>query len=279
MTDLIRLGHGLHRPAETVAELRDRIAAYLDVLPPGTVVGGLTAARLHGLWLPAPARDEPLEFVLTRPRSRAHELARCRRAEIVTRRRALRSDEVELTDRFPIVSVARTWVDLCESLSLPDVVAAGDFALRGLVTAQQLSDAVRAARHRRGVMRARDALPLLNARSRSRGESHLRCAVVLGGLPCPEVNRPIHTYAGEWLAEPDLIYRNARLVLEYNGRDHAEVNRMRKDITREIDVDINGWKVVVFGPSQVFGHPYRIAPYVRGILDERDPGWPRRLAG
>ena len=39
---------------------------------------------------------------------------------------------------------------------------------------------------------------------------------------------------------------------------------MRKDISREIDVDGNDWKMVVFGPSQVFGHPYRIDPYVRG---------------
>jgi hypothetical protein len=274
--NFVRLGHGLLRPAHTVADVRDRIAAYLDVLPPGTVVGGITAARLHELWLAPASAAERLQFVVTRPQTRAQELARCRRSEIHTRRRAVLTDEIEVVDGLPVLSPARTWVDLCECLGLEDVVAAGDSALRRAVSDAELAEAVRRARHRRGVRRAREALELMDARSRSRGETHLRCALVLGGLPLPEVNRPIYTVDGEWLAEPDLIYRRARLALEFNGRDHADVARMRRDITREIDVDIADWKMVVFGPSQVFGHPYRIAPYVRALLDQRDPGWWRR---
>ncbi|HEY2298102.1 MAG TPA: hypothetical protein VGH43_10275 [Jatrophihabitans sp.] len=90
---------------------------------------------------------------------------------------------------------------------------------------------------------------------------------------------PIYTDDGEWLAEPDLHYKAARLALEYNGSDHSGVRRMRRDITREIDIDWNDWKVVVFGPNEVFRFPWRIAPYVRGQLQARDPGWWRRQAG
>jgi hypothetical protein len=276
MTELVRLAHGVHRPASTIEETADRIRAYLDVLPPGTVVGGITAARLHGLWLPLPEPDERLEFVLTRPDTKARALARCRRDEIATRRRATKPDEITIVDGLPVLSVARTWVDLAERSSLPDVVAAGDCALRGLARAADLDQALRRACHRRGVLRARAAFDLLDPRSRSRGESHLRCALVLGGLPWPQVNMPIYTDYGEWLAEPDLTYLAARLALEYNGREHADIIRSRKDITREIDIDQNHWKVVVFGPSQVFMHPHRVAPYVRAMLDERDPGWSRR---
>ncbi len=188
----------------------------------------------------------------------------------------MRRDEIDVIDGIPVLSVARTWVDLAERLSLEDVVAAGDGILRGQASVPDLEQALRRARRRRGVRKARAAFDLLDPRSRSRGESHLRCALVLGGLPWPEVNVPIYTEHGEWLAEPDLTYLCARLALEYNGREHAEVGRTRRDMTREIDIDQNKWKVVVFGPSEVFGHPYRIAPYVRAMLDERDPGWARR---
>jgi very-short-patch-repair endonuclease len=129
---------------------------------------------------------------------------------------------------------------------------------------------VRRARGRRGVVRARAALPLLNARSRSRSESHLRYALVSSGLPEPKVNMPIYSHVGEWLAEPDLSYEEARLALEYNGADHAEVKRMRRDITREIDVvRRGGWRVEVFGPAEVFGRPDQTAAYVREIYRER----------
>jgi hypothetical protein len=130
-------------------------------------------------------------------------------------RRALSRDEIIVTDRFQITSAARTWVDLAEILSIEDLVTAGDSALRGLVTKDELADAISRARHRRGVLRARDALTLLDARSRSRPESHLRCGLVRAGLPWPEVNVSIFTDNGEWLAEPDLLYRKARLALEY----------------------------------------------------------------
>jgi hypothetical protein len=279
MDDFVRLGHGLHRPAQTVEDLCDRICAYLDVLPAGTVVGGITAARLHNMWLPQPGPDERIEFILTRPGAHARELPGCRREEITTRRRALRNDEVVVTDRFPLLSPARTWVDLCEVLRLEDAVSAADSVLRGPVRREELEDAIQHARRRRGVIRARQALTLVDPRSRSRGETHLRCALVLGGLPWPEVNVAIYTEHGEWLAEPDLVYREARLALEYNGSDHGGVIRMRKDITRVLDVDRNDWKIVVFGPNEVFIHPYRIAPYVRGLLGRRDPHWRRSLAG
>ena len=302
MPELVRLSRGLYRPEDQVGDLADRAAAFLDALPVRTVVGGITAARLHGLWLPGALDTEAIEFVQTRGEVAPRRLGGSRRREIRTRRRSLRPDEIVVLDGLPVTSPARTWIDLAETLSLEDLVAAGDSALRrpgsgadadadrgadadadrdaDIATAcyAELDAAVRAAFHRRGVLRARQALTLLDRRSRSRPESHLRLAVVLGGLPWPEVNEDIHTDIGEWLAQPDLHFKRARLALEYNGSDHADVKRMRSDITREIDVDQHGWKVVVFGPAEVFGRAYRIAPYVRHLLDTRDPGWARHRA-
>ena len=175
-----------------------------------------------------------------------------------------------LLDGLPVTSVARTWLDLAEQLALPDLIAAGDCALRCGVTPEGLLDVLSRARHRRGVVKARAALPLLNGRSRSRPESHLRYALVSAGLPTPEVNVAIYSERGEWLAEPDLHYQDARLALEYNGADHAGLARMRRDITRDIDVEQRGgWRIVSFGPAQVFTRPEQTATFVRELRHEQ----------
>src|SRR4051812_26847348 len=105
MPNLERLGHGLHRPAEAVAMWTDRCAAYLDALPPHTALGGLTAARLHGLWVPAAAGDERLEFALSRPSAAARQLAHTERSEVHVRRRRLRPHDIVEVDGLPVLAV------------------------------------------------------------------------------------------------------------------------------------------------------------------------------
>jgi hypothetical protein len=177
---------------------------------------------------------------------------------------------VEFVNGILTTTAARTWVDLAERFRMPDLVALGDSALRGGTTVDELGRVVARAVHRRGVVRARAALPLLNSRSRSRAESHLRYAVMSCGLPSPDVNKPIFTEYGEWLAEPDLSYEDVKLALEYNGSVHAEVKQMRKDITREIDIVHRGrWQSVTFGPAEVFGRPEYVGAVVRQLRRER----------
>lgn len=113
---------------------------------------------------------------------------------------------------------------------------------------------------------------MLDARSRSRPESLLRHSLLDAGLPTPEVNVPIYDRNGQWLAEPDLSYDDVRLAIEYNGRDHADVMRMRRDITRGLDIeDRGGWRVVVFGPAEVFRRPDQVARWVRQLRREHRP--------
>ena len=160
---------------------------------------------------------------------------------------------------------------------MADLVAAGDSVLRGRTTRRELELFVRDAHGRRGVVAARAALSQLDERSRSRPESHLRFRLVDAGLPKPEVNRAIGDRHGQWIAEPDLHYPRARLALEYNGADHAEVKRMRKDITRGLDVVRAEWMTLTFGPAEVFRGWYESVALVRTFLDARDPGWRVRL--
>jgi hypothetical protein len=276
MSDLVRVTHGLWRPTEQVADLFGQVLAVLAACPDGTVVSGLTA-RLHGVWLPE-LHGHRTEVIVHPERPVPASRPGSRRSEIRARRRVLRADEVVYLRGVPVISQARTWVELGEVLAMPDLVAAGDFVLRADTTIDEMAELVRRASHRRGVVNARAALPLLDGRSRSRPESLLRYALVSAGLPKPAVNEPIYSAGGEWLAEPDLSYDDVRLAIEYNGADHADPKRMRRDITREIDVrHRGGWGVVTFGPVEVFQRTDQAVAVVRQLRRER--ATLRRLAG
>ena len=68
-------------------------------------------------------------------------------------------------------------------------------------------------------------------------------------------------------------------MLDYQGGEHAEVQRRRRDITRELSFHEVDWLVLEAGPAQVFTHPDRflrlvVFEYVRrgGQLPARSSG-------
>lgn len=260
-----------------VDELAHRCRTALAALPDGTVLAGLTAARLHGLWLPPARAGEPIEVILRGVDVVPRAVSGSTRPDVRGRRRQLRRAEVVVRDGLPLTCATRTWVDLAERQSMPDLVAAGDSLLREHASAREVELFVADARGRRGIVRARGAVPLLDARSASRPESHLRFGLVAAGLPAPAVNTAIYDECGQWLAEPDLHFEQARLCLEYNGAVHASVGQMRKDITRALDIARAGWLTLTFGPVQVFQRMPESVQIVRTYLDIRDAGWRRRL--
>lgn len=266
MSELVRVTRGIRRPVDSVETLLGRVAALLRVCPPGTVVAGITAAALHGLWLPTSLLTLPRVEVIVDPQAPWEQRSHSRRRELRTRRQLLLPDEITTLEGIPICTEARCWLDLADRLSPADLVAVGDSALRGAAAIEEMQLLLARAFHRRGVVLARRILPLLDARSRSRPESHMRFALVDAGLPTPQVNVPIFDAFGGWLGEPDLSYDDVKLALEYNGADHAEVARMRRDITRELDIERRGgWRTVVVGPAEVFKHPDLLVAHVRTL--------------
>jgi hypothetical protein len=276
--DLVRLARGLRLPRTAVETDDDVLRSFLSLCPVDAVASDGTAGRVHGLWLPESARRRLDVIVHGAVDVPANHWA-SRRPELRMRRRRLRDDEIRVVRDIPVTSIERTWVDLAEWLSFPDLVAAGDSALRAGADPDALADAVRRARGQRGIKRARHALLYLDRRSRSRPESHLRCAVISDDLPRPAVNVPVFDALGQWLGEPDLSFEEVKLALEYNGADHAEVGRMRRDITRELDFDDRGrWRVMVFGPAEVFGRPESVCQIVRRVYAERRASSCRRAS-
>ena len=62
----------------------------------------------------------------------------------------------------------------------------------------------------------------IRANSDSARETMLRLAVTRAGFPEPSVNAPLRDGAGRVIAHGDLVWPEFRVVLEYEGRQHAE---------------------------------------------------------
>lgn len=85
-----------------------------------------------------------------------------------------------------------------------------------------------------GVPRVREALSLACADSRSPQESRMRLIWVLdAGLPPPLINRPVFDRTGKLLGLPDLLDAVSGVVGEYDGVDHKDAERHRRDVARE----------------------------------------------
>ncbi|MHA3702207.1 hypothetical protein ACXR2U_08465 [Jatrophihabitans sp. YIM 134969] len=269
-----RIAWGIHRDASTdglVATLR-RVAL---ALPPHCVFVEHTAAAVEGLWVP-PSDSVPIHVAYTAA-GRGRQMSRTRRPELGGRRRELPAHDVIEIDGVRVTTPARTWRDLAVRLRPVELVALGDSVLRAGTSATELSDLVARTRGQRGVVAARAALPLLDARSRSRPESHMRYELIVPGWPTFEPNTVVRDAHGGWVAEPDLHNARFRIALEYQGELHAGLDRMRRDLTRATDVTGHRWQILGVGPSEVFTHPDRLRLAVRQmlLLAGWTPGHPR----
>lgn len=266
---LVRVSRGVWLPAAAAVEPVARLAALLTALPAGSALSGRTAAALHGLWV---ASGPDVDVTVPASAGGPELTTGPRRRGVRAHRRALVSGEVVLVAGLPVTGVARTWYDLAAELPTPDLVAAGDSALR--TAAVRTADLAAGLEHRRGLRgtaRARLALPLLDGASGSRPESHVRVALALAGLPRPAVNEAVHDAHGQWLAQPDLSYPSARLAVEYQGFPHADVRQMRKDTSRHMELRRAGWDVLYYTADQVFTRTDVLVADVRGALARRCP--------
>ncbi len=263
----VRVARGLRLPEAAAADPLTRLGALRALLPAAAVFSHRTAAELHDLWLPS-RPGPPVEVTLPTPQPAATTAPQ--RPEVRAHRRGLPAEDVAAVAGLPVTTAARTWCDLAEVLPLPDLVAAGDSALRAGTAPAELAAALGRRRCPRGRRAARAALPLLCGRSRSRPESLLRVALVDGGLPAPAVNAAALDPHGQWVAEPDLSYADARLAIEYQGAHHAEPDRMRRDLARGLDLHRAGWLVLSYGAPDL-RRPDTVAADVRQALTHRAP--------
>lgn len=170
-----------------------------------------------------------------------------------------------------VTSPASTWAMLAGELSLYDLVAVADAAIRtpvhqseppALTTVAQLEAAVAAGR-RVGVARLREALPLVCDRSASRPETWLRLLLLDAGQPPMAVNHDVYV-DGVWLARVDLAIPHLRIAIEYEGEHHlTDPAQWHRDISRADRLVDAGWRVIRVTKADVFGDPRAMIHRVR----------------
>lgn len=133
------------------------------------------------------------------------------------------------------------------TLTLDDVIVMGDGLVRRrspLTDLDGLAAAVEGAFHRPGRRLLKEALTWIRPGTDSARETLLRLVVVRAGFPEPEVNGVITNRHGAVIAHGDLVYRAQRVVLEYDGRHHAESGQFSIDIARLDDLMEESWRVI-----------------------------------
>ena len=168
----VRIARRCWIPPDAVDDLALRCLVVLESSADDTVIASVTAARLHGLWLP-PLPDT-IHVATATPGRAGSQMTRTRRPEFVAHRFQLAPQDVVLVDGVPVTSIARTRTHLAQVLTLPDLIAAGDSALRSGVSSAALAEAAARSSYARRPSRLAQALENLDARSRSRPESHLQ---------------------------------------------------------------------------------------------------------
>lgn len=260
--DLARPLHGA-RAREPLNHL-DLLRLIRERVPPHAFFCGPTAAAAHRMPLPGPLRDA----AAARPHvAVALPANRVRRPEVVGRALAVEPDDIVEVDGIRLTTVERTWVDLGASLSLGALVAAGDALIaRGgpRTTVDALELAHERAGRSRGAVRRAEALPLLDDGAESPRESELRVLLIRAGLPRPETNVVIRD-GWRFVARVDLLYRDARLVLEYDGDYHRDLSQRSRDQSRRAELESLGYRVTVV-TARDFDDPGALVRRIRRLL-------------
>ncbi|MGR2752502.1 hypothetical protein [Agromyces arachidis] len=267
--------HGARMPLG--AGLEGRCRALLTVCRPGAVFCGPTAALLHGIPVPHRFREAARLHIAVPPDAPA-----VRRAGVVGRRLRIPPTEITEVRRIAVTGLERTWCDLAIDLTVPELVAAADAAIRSCTTtAEQLHAAADAYPDFRRRPKLRGALDLVDPASESPKESELRALVVLAGLPRPEANVEIRDPAGRLVGRVDLLFREFGEVLEYHGDHHrTDLRQWRRDRTREAELESLGFHVMEVTQADLDA-PARLVERIARNLARRgwhgDPAISRRI--
>jgi hypothetical protein len=257
-----RIGQGLYLSAAVEPDLLERCRAWAQVLSPRAAFGGATAAVLLGAPLSAPVRPT----VVLPP----HVVVPARR-ELVRLVRTLTPADLQVFQGLRMTSGAQTFLDLAAVLPPQELVAVGDALYREQhLDADSLAERLARAERVRGVVRARACGPLLSPLAQSRPESLMRYWLATSDLPDPEPQLPLTDRWGHQVAHSDLGYRRWKVLLEYEGRQHAEREQFRRDVDRYSLMGAEGWLVLRFADRHL-GGPNAVVERTRRALVSR--GW------
>lgn len=254
------------------------VRAALALHPDDAFASHLSAARV--LRLPVP--DHPFAHVTVakhadrrfRPQIKPHVTKRQRRTIVV---RGIRTTDP-----------TATFIDCAGMLSLVELVVLGDALVKKYqVTPHALLGACRMSTdYYAGLATA--AAEYVREGVDSPMESRLRMLIVLAGLPEPTVNFKLYREDGTWRRRFDLSYPEIKLIVEYDGRHHAEdIAQWEGDLERREEFDDEEYRILVVTSKGIFVEPERTLQRIRrqlvlrgwGTVPALDPRWRAHFAG
>ncbi|KAA0104227.1 DUF559 domain-containing protein [Mycolicibacterium sp. P1-5] len=174
---------------------------------------------------------------------------------IIARAGLIDADEICHKAGVAVTSPARTALDLMCWYPTDTAITAVDALARAtrLKTAdiELLADRYRG---RRGIVRARAALELVDSGAESPKETWLRLEIIRAGFPRPQTQVPVHNEYGVLIAEVDMGYEDLKIAIEYEGAHHRTDRRQfDKDIRRYDELIELGWIVLRFTAADTPG--------------------------
>lgn len=240
----VPLFRGVHLDRGSTITLRARVEAALKVVTPGSHVSHHTAARFWGGVVP----DHP-DIHVSSPRNRT-------RREGITAHRRKVGQQVMTWRGLRLTSPTQTFLDMAHCLTLVDLVVLGDSLVRRKRTTPEALAS--RAREKAGPYSrlARRAAALVRPGVDSPMETRLRLLIVLAGLPEPEVDHRVHDEDGALLRRYDLSYLPFPLIIEYDGRQHAESDEQwLTDIGRDEVLDDERIRRLVIVSPDIYSTP------------------------
>jgi hypothetical protein len=256
-----RLFHDTYVSSGQMINLRLRASTIMKRLAVATHVSHHTAVRLWGGVAPDSADIHV---------SMASREARCRRAGVAAHL-GNPTAQTTICDGLRISTPVQAFLDLASAgIGLVDLVIAGD----SLVKANDLDPmqfiAAANADQGRNAKRALRAASLIRRGVDSPMETRIRLLIVFAGLPEPQVNFILRFAGGTWRWRFDLCYPECKLIIEYDGRQHAfDADQWIHDLERREWLDQDGWRIIVVVSEDIYGRPPRTLQRVRTALVDR----------
>jgi very-short-patch-repair endonuclease len=200
--------------------------------PPDAFASHTTAARVYRMPVPHDAYEHVSVLDPARRRRRAGVLSHVAAPQtVVTTHRGVR-----------VADPAHVFIALAATFQLVELVVVGDYIARQEWYSPARLVAVCAASTQAHARRAFAAARFVRIGVDSPMETRLRMLLVLAGFPEPQVNFIVRDARGSVLRRFDLCYPQVRVIVEYDGRQHAESPaQYDRDIYRREELDNAGW--------------------------------------
>ncbi len=117
---------------------------------------------------------------------------------------------------------------------------------------------------RQGLVQARWVVELAEPGTGSWMEAALRMILIEGGIPRPRVQVSPGSLQGDFIARVDLLYEEARVVIEDDGTNHQD--RLIEDNRRQNRLQRAGYLVLRYTAADVHHRSSAIVSEVRAVV-------------